>query len=149
MDQALQALAGILLKAIPTIVLVLLLHFYLKRMLFAPLERVLAERDRATGGARKAAEESLQRADRRAAEYEAAIRDARTEVYREQEQMRARIVAEQDARLKEAKTRVEAMVQEARVRIQAEAEDARKSLAESAGSLADRISDNVLTGRVS
>ena len=95
MEQTLQALGGILLKAIPTIVLVLILHFYLKRMLFAPLERVLKQRDEATPGARSAAEESLEKAERRAAEYEAAIRDARSEVYKEQEAARNQLIADQ------------------------------------------------------
>ena len=36
MEQTLQALAGILLKAIPTIFLLLFLYFYLKLMLFGP-----------------------------------------------------------------------------------------------------------------
>jgi F-type H+-transporting ATPase subunit b len=149
MEQTLQALGGILLKAIPTIVLVLLLHFYLKRMLFSPLERVLQKRDEATVGAAKAAEESFQKAERRAAEYESAIRDARTDVYRQQEELRKRLLADQEAHLKDSRSRVEAMIQEARTRIQAEAEGARRSLAESAGVLADQITDSVLARRVS
>src|SRR6266545_3384576 len=112
MEQTLQALSGILLKAIPTIVLVLILHFYLKRMLFAPLDRVLKQRDDATAGARKAAEDSLARAEQRATEFDNAIRDARSEVYREQEQVRQQMVEEQDARLKESRSRVEAMIAE-------------------------------------
>jgi F-type H+-transporting ATPase subunit b len=149
MDQTLQALGGILLKAIPTIVLVLILHFYLKRMLFAPLERVLKQRDEATAGAAKAAEESFQRAERRTAEYESAIRDARSEIYREQEEVRKKMLADQEAHLKESRTRVDALIQEARTRIQAEAESARRSLADSAGILADQIADTVMSGRVS
>src|SRR5947209_5640447 len=117
MEQTIQALAGILLKAIPTIVIVLLLHFYLKRMLFKPLEKVLKQRDEATGGARKAAEASLARAEQKAAEYETAIREARGEVYREQEQARAAIVAEQDARLREARQRMDAMIRDAKTQI--------------------------------
>ena len=149
MEQTLQALSGILLKAIPTIVLVLILHFYLKRMLFAPLESVLKQRDEITVGAAKKAEESFQKAERRAAEYEAAIRDARADVYREQEELRKRLLADQEARLKESRSRVEAMIEEARTRIQAEAEAALRSLADSAGVLADQIADSVLSRRVS
>lgn len=149
MDQTLQALGGILLKAIPTIVLVLILHFYLKKMLFGPLDRVLKQRDEATTGARQAAAEALSRAERRAAEYEAAIRDARAGVYREQEEARKRLTDDQDARIRDARARMESMIQDAKTGIQAEAETARKSLAGSAGMLADRIADTVLSGRVS
>lgn len=149
MEQTLQALGGILLKAIPTIVLVLILHFYLKKMLFGPLDRVLKLRDEATSGARAAADESLKRAERRAAEYEAAIRDARADVYREQEAARNQMLADQQSQMKDARARMEAMVQEAKTRIQAEAEAAKRSLADSSGILADQISDAVLARRVS
>ena len=149
MEQTLQALGGILLKAIPTIVLVLILHLYLKRMLFGPLDRVLKLRDEATSGARRAAEESLTRAERRASEYEAAVRDARAGVYREQEAARNQMLADQQTQMKEARARMEAMVTEAKNRIQAEAEAAKRSLADSSGVLADQISDAVLARRVS
>jgi F-type H+-transporting ATPase subunit b len=149
MEQTIQALGGILLKAIPTIVLVLILHVYLKRMLFIPLDRVLKQRDQATVGARSAAEESLAKADRRAAEYEAAIRDARAEVYREQEAARNQLLADQEAAIRETRRRTEEMIKDAKTRIDAEAEAARKSLAESAGLLANQIADNVLSRRAS
>jgi len=44
MDETLRALGGILLRAIPTFVLVVLLHFYLKFVFFKPLQRVLRQR---------------------------------------------------------------------------------------------------------
>jgi len=149
MEQTIQALAGILLKAIPTIVIVLLLHFYLKRMLFKPLEKVLKQRDEATAGARKAAEASLARAEQKAAEYEAAIRDARGEVYREQEQARAQIVAEQEARLREARQRMDAMIRDAKGQIEQETASARLTLDAQTNALADQIAAGVLTGRAS
>src|SRR5450759_4247310 len=45
MDQTLHALGVLFLKALPTFILVLLLHFYLKRMFFAPLQRALKRRE--------------------------------------------------------------------------------------------------------
>src|SRR5215475_4677341 len=88
MEQTIQALGGILLKAIPTVVILIFLHFYLKFMLFKPLAKVLKERDALTAGARKAAEQSLAAAERKAQEYEAKFRDARAEVYKQQEETR-------------------------------------------------------------
>src|ERR1700689_5504935 len=88
MEQTLQALSGILLKAIPTVRLLIILHFYLKAMLFKPLQKTLKEREELTAGARKAADESLAAAERKAQDYEAKFRDARAEVYRDQEQTR-------------------------------------------------------------
>ncbi len=55
MEATLAALGGILLKAIPTLLIVLLLHFYLKATFFKPLEKVLHERYNATEGSRKMA----------------------------------------------------------------------------------------------
>lgn len=149
MEHTLNALAGILLKAIPTVVLLLILHFYLKRMLFKPLEKVLQQRDEATGGARKAAEASLQRAEQRAVEYEAAILDARSEVYREQEQVRAKLIADQDLRLKDARARMEAMIQDAKAQIARETAAAEQSLTEQTSTLADQIAGSILTGKAS
>ncbi len=64
----LHALGGILLRAVPTFLLVILLHFYLKSMFFKPLEKVLSERFQATEGARQAAEKSLAEAAEKAVE---------------------------------------------------------------------------------
>ena len=55
MDATLHALGEILLKAVPTVLLVVVLHFYLKYVFFRPLKKVLAERYDATEGARKLA----------------------------------------------------------------------------------------------
>jgi F-type H+-transporting ATPase subunit b len=146
MEQTLIALGGLLQKAIPTIILLLILHIYLKYVLFRPLDRVLKQRDAATAGARKAAEESLRRAEEKAAEYEQAIRTARADAYREQEQIRQDVIAQQEAKIQETRKRIQEMVQQARERINAEAEAARRSLEAQAGSLADEITEAVLSG---
>ena len=90
MQETLQALGGILLKAIPTIILLIVLHFYLKAVLFGPLDRVLKERRKLTEGARELAEASLAAATRKADEYEAKLREARAAVYKQQEEIRKR-----------------------------------------------------------
>jgi hypothetical protein len=41
MDASINALGGILLKAIPTVILLLFVHLYLKLVFFKPLEEVL------------------------------------------------------------------------------------------------------------
>src|SRR5271169_1780660 len=101
MEQTLQALSGILLKAIPTVILLLILHFYLKAMLFKPLQKVLKQREALTAGARHAAEQSLVAAERKAAEYEAKFREAKSVVYHDQEETR-RVWLEDQARQIEA-----------------------------------------------
>src|SRR3954452_6008069 len=81
MDAMLHALGGILLRAVPTFLLVVLLHFYLKSMFFKPLKKVLDQRYEATEGARKLAEQAMQEASARTAQYEAAVRAAKAEIY--------------------------------------------------------------------
>ena len=66
MDSTLHALGGILLRATPTFFLVFLLCFYLKKVFFKPLEKVLQERYDATEGARRLAEKSMERASAKA-----------------------------------------------------------------------------------
>jgi F-type H+-transporting ATPase subunit b len=147
MEQTLQALGGILLKAIPTIFLLLLLHFYFKAMLFGPLERVLRQRDELTEGARRAAEQSLAAAERKAQEYEAKLREARAEVYRQQEETRRKWLEDQAAQVGEAHERMASSVRQAKQQIAAEAAAARQTLLESSSALADQIATAVLARR--
>ncbi len=149
MEQTLHALAGILQKAALTIGLLLLLHFYLKAMLFGPLEKVLKERDRLTKGAREAGARSLAAADKKTQEYEAKLREARAEVYKEQEEIRRRWLEDQASQVAQARERNAAAVRKAREEIVAEAAAARLSLTESSGVLADEIATAVLAGRAS
>jgi F-type H+-transporting ATPase subunit b len=147
MQETLQALGGILLKAIPTIILLIILHFYLKAVLFGPLDRVMQKRRDLTEGARKTAEESLAAATRKADEYEAKLRDARSAVYRQQEEIRKGWLEQQAQQVAEARTRTEATVKAAREAIAQEAAEARKSLQDSSAAVADRIVATVLGKR--
>src|SRR5712692_8588254 len=119
MEQTLQALGGILLRAIPTVCLLLLLHFYLKAMLFGPLEKILKQRDELTDGARQAAEQSLAAAERKAQEYEAKLREARAEVYRQQEETRRQWLEDQAAQVAEGHARMAGSVRQAKEQIAA------------------------------
>jgi F-type H+-transporting ATPase subunit b len=147
MEQTFQALGGILFKAIPTVVCLLFLHFYFKAMLFKPLRKVLKQRDELTAGARKAAENSLAAAERKTAEYETKLRDARAEVYQEQEKMRARWLEDQAAQLTKARESAEASVKQARLEIASEAASARQNLLETSAALGDQIASALLAKR--
>ena len=147
MEETLQALGGILLKAIPTIILLIVLHFYLKAVLFGPLDRVMRKRRELTEGARKVAEDSLAAASRKADEYEAKLRDARAVVYKEQEELRKRWLEEQSNEVTGFRARTEASVKAAREALAAEADAARKSLQDSSAAVADQIVTMVLGRR--
>jgi F-type H+-transporting ATPase subunit b len=147
MDAMLQALGGILLKAIPTFLLVVLLHFYLKGVFFNPMRKVLRQRYDATEGARKLAAESLERAAAKTAEYAAAMRAARTEIYQAQEQAHKRLQESEMAKLAAARRHAEAAVAEAKSRLAGDVQAAKAALARDSELLANQIADSILRGR--
>ena len=147
MDETLRALGGILLKAIPTFFLVVLLHFYLKFIFFKPLQQVLRQRYEATEGARKLADSSLAKAAEKAAEYEAALRAARSESYKELELLRRQLQDERAGGVREARAQAEAQVAQAKAALNAEVAALRKSLEAESDTLADRIAAKILRGR--
>jgi F-type H+-transporting ATPase subunit b len=147
MQETLHALGEILQKASITVVLLILLHFYLKAVLFKPLDRVMEERRKLTEGARKTAEESLAAATRKADEYEAKLRDARAAVYKQQEEIRKRWLDEQAQQVAEARSRSEATVKTAREAIAQDAAAARKSLQDTSTTVADQIVATILGRR--
>ena len=128
MEATLHALSGILLRAIPTFLLVIFLHFYLKYMFFKPLDKVLHARYEATEGARQRAAESLEKAAAKTAEYEAALRAARSEVYQTQEQLHRRLQGEQSAQVHQARAQAEAAVRDAKAQLAAEIAQAKADL---------------------
>lgn len=147
MDATLQALGGILLKAVPTLIILAVLHLYLKTVFFRPLEDVLAKRRALTEGARESAEALLQRASEKTAEYETSLREAQGQIYREQEEMRRRWVEEQTRRIEEARLETRELIRKAKDQIEAEAVVAKRELAATSDALADQIARSLLARR--
>jgi len=132
-------------KAIPTILLFIVLYFYLKAMLFGPLEKVLKQRDELTAGARKAAEASRAAAERKQQEYERKFAEARAEVYRAQEETRGQWLNDQAEQAAEAHRRSDESIRAARQQIEAEASTARETLTGTSSQLADEIATAILS----
>ena len=144
MDVILHQLGQLLLKAVPTFLLVILLQFYLKRMFFQPLEKVLHQRYEATEGARKAAEESLARASAKAAEYEAAMRAARSELYKTQDELHKQLQERESAQIAEARQRADTAIKAAKADLALDVEAAKASLAKDSEALANQIAESIL-----
>jgi F-type H+-transporting ATPase subunit b len=144
MEATLHALGGILLKAVPTFLLLVLLHFYLKGIFFKPLQKVLRQRYEATEGARKLAAESLERAAAKTVEYQAAMRAARGEIYQAQEQSRKRLQEAEFTELTEARRRAQAAVAEAKTQLASDVEAAKAGLASDSDLLANQIAESIL-----
>jgi F0F1-type ATP synthase membrane subunit b/b' len=147
MDATLHALGRIVLYGLPTSFLVILLCIYLKVMYFKPFQKMLAERYEATEGARKAAEESLARANAKAAEFDAALQKARQEIYSDQEQYLKKLHDQQSAEAEAARHAAEQRIGQAREQLAAEAAAARASLAAQSDTLAAQIAEAILSGR--
>jgi F-type H+-transporting ATPase subunit b len=144
MNATLHALGGILLRAVPTFLLVVLLHFYLKFTFFRPLEKVLHQRREATEGARQLARESLERAAEKTAQFEAAIRAAKAEIYQSQEQLHKELQEREAAAALEARQRADAAIRQAKDELATEVAAARASLASESDALADQIVNAIL-----
>jgi F-type H+-transporting ATPase subunit b len=145
MEQTLNALSGLMLKAIPTICLFILVYFYLKAMLFKPLQKVLDERESLTEGARKTAEASFAAAERKQKEYEAKFAEARAEVYKLQEETRKKWLDQQATQLAEARKRMEETIHTAKAQIASDAAAARDGLSATSSQLADEIASTILS----
>jgi F-type H+-transporting ATPase subunit b len=144
MDAMLHALGGILLRAVPTSLLVILLHFYLKNMFFKPLEKVLHERFQATEGARQSAEKSLTEAAAKTAHYEEQLRVAKAEMYQAQERLSRELAEQEAAAVAEARKSADAAIKQAKAALAADVELAKASLAADSEMLANQIAEAIL-----
>jgi F-type H+-transporting ATPase subunit b len=144
MEATINALGGILLRAIPTFLLVVFLYLYLKHMFFRPMEKVLDARYQATEGTRKLAEKTLALAAEQAAQYETAIRTARSGVYQAQEQLHKQLQEREAAAVAEARAAADRAVRQAREALACETAAARETLAHDSEALAERIAERIL-----
>ncbi len=144
MEATLQALGGLLLKAVPTLLLLLLVHFYLKWTFFGPLRDVLAKRRASTDGLREASEATLKKASELAASIEAQLRQAREQIYQEQDEARRRWTGEQATRLEEARKQARELIHQSKIQLDAETAVAKRELAATTDALAEQIARSLL-----
>jgi F-type H+-transporting ATPase subunit b len=140
----LQHVADFLLGSIPTalifIVLVVAYQFLVQR----PLSAALRQRRALTEGALEEAQKAIDRAEQRAAEHAAKLREARAEIYRMREQRIKQWNAERDAALEAARAAAHQKVSRAKAEIEAEAASARQAIQASAADLAGQAIRAVL-----
>jgi len=147
MDKTVHQLGELLLTALPTFLLLIFLTYYLKVVFFKPMEDVLRRRYEATEGARKLAEQSLERAAAKTAEYEATLRKARGEIYQAQEQAYREMQERAAGQIAEARTRADEAIREARRQLAEDVEAAKASLANESNALANQIAESLLGRR--
>ena len=108
----------------------------------------MQKRHEATEGARKLAGESMEKAAAKTAEYEAALRAARGEVYRELDQWRRELQAERATAMDQARREVDARIGEAKEELAWEVANLKRTLAGESDALAAQIADSILRRRV-
>lgn len=142
--QTLVALGDILVKAIPTFILVWILYFYISRLFLGPLQKTLQQRQESTEGLRKAAEERIGLAEQKTAEYQETLRLHSADVYRQQEQDRQRAMERRAEILRQARQRAEQQIVRARQEILHEAEEAKRVLQKESEQMAQWIARAIL-----
>lgn len=144
MEKIVQQLLGLLGQAVWTTAIVLFLFFFLRWAFWRPFERVLAERQASTEGARREAEQILGQTDEKLRQYEEALRQARAEIYREQEASRRAALEERSQILRDTRQRATDMLGQAKLDIARDVEQAKKELDAESQRLAEEIARALL-----
>ncbi|HYY68337.1 MAG TPA: hypothetical protein VE734_01285 [Terriglobales bacterium] len=144
MEDILRQLGGLLLAAIPTMVIFLILFFAYKLIVHEPLAGVLSERRARTEGAVEKANADIAAAEARTADYEQRLREARIAIFKKQEARRQQLLQARAAAVAEARAAADARVRTARVALEQDVERAKISLAAESETLATQIINTVL-----
>ena len=139
MQTILSQLGGLLLGAVPTVVLLITLLTLYKLILHNKLVAVLNERRARTEGAVEKARADMAAAEAKTQDYENRLREAKLALYKAQEARRKQIMDARAAALAEARVKAEAMVKEARAAIERDVQAARGGLAAESEKLAAEI----------
>ena len=129
---------------IPAIVIFLLLIFVLNRLLFRPLQRIQAERERRTSGLMSETQAKMDHQLGLLDKYQATIKNARMEAYRQQEQVRSEAMQKRAEVLAKAKAAGEQMIRDSRASILSQVESAKQQLDREAQELARGIASAIL-----
>jgi F-type H+-transporting ATPase subunit b len=146
--QILRDLQGIIVLALPTALLVIILHWFLKKMLFEPMDRVIEDRRARTQGAIEASAAALATVKEKMAAYEKALGDARAELFKENETARKALVEQQAQALEAARAKAAEQVAAAKADLAAQSEAARSGLRAESERLAEQISGALVSGGV-
>jgi F-type H+-transporting ATPase subunit b len=144
MQEIVRQLGELFLQAVPTVLIILLFYFILRAIFFKPLLAVMAERDARTVGAQKAAEVAQAAAVEKAKQYQDALKQARAQVYVEQEAERKKLLDERAELIKTARTAATAQVAAAKDRVAGEVAAARREIDATVGQLSSEIARRIL-----
>jgi F-type H+-transporting ATPase subunit b len=119
----------------------------LKKLVFEPMQRVLAERDRRTVQAQHTADGLVAAAHADRAKYEEAVHARRVEMAREAEAARHAAIEESNRQIAEARAEISRELAAHRAAIATQVEEARRTLAAEAETIAAEMLERVTHGR--
>ena len=144
MDAILRQIGELLVNSIPTIISVLILWTAYTFLVHNKLRQVLEQRHALTEGAMERAQQEIAIAEKRTAEYEQRVREARSQIYKAQQANRQRVMEERNAALAEARKSAGEMVKKARAVLEKDVLSAKAALEHQAIVLADEVIVTVL-----
>jgi F-type H+-transporting ATPase subunit b len=126
------------------VLIILVMVYVLNATLFRPINRILEARDKRTRGRLTEAQEILGNVSEKLAEYERALRAARTEAYALSERERAAALQERQKAIDEMRAQLAASTATEKETIKSQADTARITLEADARRIAVEIGSRVL-----
>lgn len=123
---------------------IFLLIFILNATLFRPINQVLENREKMSGGTSHEARDLIKEYDKKVMRYEDGIRNARHEAYQYAEAQRREALADRQDLIAQAKAEATAHIEAAKQDMAQQAATARASLAAEANTMAAKISASLL-----
>jgi F-type H+-transporting ATPase subunit b len=148
MEQILNQLGGLVLGAVPTMVLFILLVIAYGLLVRRPLARILAERHARTAGAMEQAKGAIAAAEAETGAYEEKLRRAKTDLFEAREQRLKQWAAEREAALEQVRQLSQQRVSSARQGIEQSVADARTQIEIASSDLTARVLAAVLPATV-
>ncbi|HKS10629.1 MAG TPA: ATP synthase F0 subunit B [Pyrinomonadaceae bacterium] len=126
------------------LVLVVVMVFILNRTLLKPINEILAERERQVEGRIKEAETLAAETEEKVRQYNAALREARTEGYRLLEKERAAAVKEKDEKVRQYREQISQTVAAQVETTRQQEQQVREELETQAATIGNLISSQIL-----
>lgn len=148
MDQILNELGGLVLGAVPTMVLFILLVIAYGLLVRRPLERILTERHSRTAGAMEKAKGAMAAAEAETGAYEEKLRKAKAELFEARERRLKQWAEEREGALEQVRKIAQERVSSARQGIEKSVVDAKSQIEDTSAELSSRVLAAVMPASV-
>jgi len=148
MDQILNELGGLVLGAVPTMILFILLVIAYGLLVRRPLERILAERRARTSGAMEQAKGAMAAAEAETGAYEEKLRKAKAELFEARERRLKQWATERETALEQVRKIAQERVSSARQGIEQGVVEAKSQIEDTSAELSSRVLAAVMPASV-